>query len=149
MACKSIPKASPERLGSVPERPRRPPGVQGESPRATGDARKGNLERLGARRGDQTRRRVASESGKIKFSSCCAFAKHRRSNCLSFFVDSLLFLQSLRTLESAAPASKNKGSALHAPSRVARAIQPRKTTKINPKIDAKSSKITFRSGQCR
>ena len=61
----------------------------------------------------------------------------------------LLFLQSLRTLESAAPASKNRGSALHAPSRVARAMQPRKTTKINPKIDAKSSKITFRSGQCR
>ena len=62
--------------------PRRPPGVPGESQRATGDARKGTLERLGARRGDQNRRQVASESGKIEFSSCCAFAKHRRSNWL-------------------------------------------------------------------
>ena len=59
------------------------------------------------------------------------------------------FLQSLRTLESAAPASKNRGSALHAPSRIARTMQPRKTTKIGPKIDAKSSKITSRSGQCQ
>ena len=91
MACKSVPKASAERLGSVPERPRCPPGVPGESPRASGDARKGTLERLGARQGDQNRRQVASESGKIEFSLCCAFAKHRRSNCLSFFVDFCCF----------------------------------------------------------
>ena len=41
VACKSVPKASPERLGSVPERPRRPPGVPGGSPRAPRNARKG------------------------------------------------------------------------------------------------------------
>ena len=64
-----------------------------------------------------------------------------------FFVDFRrfsLFRRSLRTLESAAPASKNRGSALRAPSRVARAMQPRKTTKIGPKIDPKSSKIASR-----
>ena len=48
VACKSVPKASPERLGSVPERPRRPPGVPGESPSATQDARKGARERAEA-----------------------------------------------------------------------------------------------------
>ena len=80
MACKSIPKASPERLGSVPERPRRPPGVPGESPRATQDVRKGALERLDARRGEQNRRQVVSEIGKIAFSSCCASATHRQTD---------------------------------------------------------------------
>ena len=56
-----------------------------------------------------------------------------------------LFRRSLRTLESAASASKNRGSALRAPSRVARAMQPRKTTKTGFKIDPKSSKIASRS----
>ena len=91
MACKSIPKASPERLGSVPERPRRPPGVPGESPRATRDARKGALERLGACRGDQNRHRVASGSGKNELSSCSAFAKHRRSDFSWIFADCRCF----------------------------------------------------------
>ena len=54
-------RASRRRLGSVPERPRRPPGGPGESSRATRHARKDALERLGARRGDQNRRQVASE----------------------------------------------------------------------------------------
>ena len=57
----------------------------------TRDARKGALERLGARRGDQNRRQVASESGKIAFSACSAFAKHRRSAFLSIFVDFRFF----------------------------------------------------------
>ena len=40
MASKSVPKASRERLGSFPERPRRAPGVPGGSPRVPRDARK-------------------------------------------------------------------------------------------------------------
>lgn len=79
VACKSVPKASPERLGSVPECP--------ESCQGTRDARTGALERLGACRGDQNRHRVASESGKIEISSCSAFAKHRRSDFSSIFID--------------------------------------------------------------
>ena len=97
------PKSTQNRSRDPLGRPRgvkeRPEGVSGASqehpgasPASSGSAwriskgdrgpRKGTLERLGARRGDQTRRHVASESGKIEFSSCCAFAKHRRSNWL-------------------------------------------------------------------
>ena len=91
MASKSVPKASRERLGSVPERPRHALGASGESPRVPPVARKGTLERLGARQGGQNRRQVASGSGKIEFSSRCAFAKHRRSDFSSIFVDSRFF----------------------------------------------------------
>ena len=72
----------------------------------------------------------------------------RKASPKQFFVDFRqfsVFLQSLRTLESAAPASKNRGSALRAASRVARAMQPRKTMKIGSKIDPKSSEIASRS----
>ena len=47
-----------------------------------------------------------------------------------FWIDS----PSLRTLESTAPASKNKGSALRTASPVAHTLQPRKTTKIDLKM---------------
>ena len=60
--------------------------------------------------------------------------------CLSILV--VVFSQSLRTLQSTAHASKNRGSALRAASRVARAMLPRKTLKIDPKVDPKSSKIS-------
>ena len=53
VASKSVPKASRERLGSVPERPRRAAGASEGSPRVPRDARKGALERPGVRRGDQ------------------------------------------------------------------------------------------------
>ena len=53
VASKSVPKASRERLGSVPERPRRAAGASGGMPRMPRDARKGALEGLGACRGDQ------------------------------------------------------------------------------------------------
>ena len=68
VASKSVPKASRERLGSVPERPRRAAGASGGSPRVPRDARKGALERLGARRGDQNRRQVASGNKKFELS---------------------------------------------------------------------------------
>ena len=72
--------ASRERLGSVSERPRRPPGASGGSPWAPRDAGKSARERLGACRGDQNRRQVASRSEKIEFVSRGAFAKHHRSD---------------------------------------------------------------------
>ena len=53
MASKSVPKASREGLWSVPEHPRRAAGASGWSLTAPRDARKGALERPGARRGDQ------------------------------------------------------------------------------------------------
>ena len=71
----------------------------------------------------------------------------RETSSKRFFVDFCRFsvlLRSLRTLESTAPASKNRGSALRAASRVARARQPRKTIKIGAKINPKSSKIASR-----
>ena len=85
VATKSVPMASRERHGSVSGRPWRAPGAPRDSPRAPQDARGGARERLGARRGNQNRRQVASESGKIAFSSCSAFAKHRRSDASSIF----------------------------------------------------------------
>ena len=48
VASKSVPKASRERLGSVPERPRRAAGASGGTPRVPRDARKGAPKRLGA-----------------------------------------------------------------------------------------------------
>ena len=47
----------------------------------------------------------------------------------------------LRTLQSTAPASKNEGAAHRAARRVARAMLPRKTTKIDCKIDPKSIEV--------
>ena len=88
-------RASRRRLGSVSGAsqsvPGRSPGGPGESPRATRHARKFALERLGARRGDQNRRQVASEKGKIELSACSAFAKHRRSDFSSIFVNFRFF----------------------------------------------------------
>ena len=95
------------------------------------------------RRPKSTPSRVRERKNRV-FSALCV----REALSERFFVDFrrfLFFLQSLRTLESAAPVSKNRGSALRAASRVARAMQPRKTSKIDPKIDQKSSKIASRS----
>ena len=57
------------------------------------DARKGALERLGARRGDQNRRQVASGSGKIEFSSRRALAKHCRIDFSSILVNFRVFCE--------------------------------------------------------
>jgi len=53
---------------------------------------------------------------------------------------SLLSLR-VRTLQSTAPASKNEGLAHRAARRVDRTICPRKTTKIDRKIDPKSIEV--------
>ena len=68
----------------------------------------------------------------------------REATAEPFFVDFLGFsalLRSLRTLESTAPASKNEGSALRFASRVARALRPRKTTKIGLGIHAEAPEM--------
>ena len=91
MASKSVPKASREGLWSVPEHPRRAAGASGWSLTEPRDARKGALERPGARRGDQNRRQVASGGGKIELFLRCAFAKRRRSDVSSIFVDFRFF----------------------------------------------------------
>ena len=145
VACKSVPKASRERLGSVPERPRRAPGVPGGSPRAPRDAIKGALERPGARRGDQNRRQVASGSEKIEFFSHGSFAQAFRSDdSFHDFGQFSVFSQNAKSLFRTTPASKNRGSALRAASLDARLLQPRKTSKIDPKINPKSSKTASR-----
>ena len=116
VASKSVPKASRERLGSVLGRPWRGPGAPKKPLRVPREARKGALERLGARQGGQNRYQVASGSEKIEFFLA---QRIRKAPSERFFIDFCRFsgfLQSLRTLESIAPASKNKGSALRAAS---------------------------------
>ena len=116
-ASKCDPKASRECLGSVPERPRRAPGVPGGSPRTHRDVRKDALERPGAGRDDPNRRQVASRSGKIEFSSRCAFAKHRRSDFSPIFVDFRFFCEVCKPLKVLRlAAGKNRGPTLRAAS---------------------------------
>ena len=62
--------------------------------------------------------------------------KRHRNDSLSIFNDFLFSSQTLRTLGSAAPASKNKGSAFRAASRVTRAKEPRIMTENGFRIDA-------------
>ena len=133
-ASRGRPGASPARRGSVRRVAKGAPGRQKGRPGAPGSM---------PRRPKSTPSRVRERKNRV-FSALCV----REALSERFFVDFrrfLFFLQSLRTLESAAPVSKNRGSALRAASRVARAMQPRKTSKIDPKIDQKSSKIASRS----
>ena len=78
---------------------------------------------------------LLSHARKRKKTTFCTQSVHEAS-LDQFFVNFGGFSicrQSLRTLESTAPASKNKGSALCAESRVAHALQPRKSYQIGPK----------------
>ena len=87
----SVRKAFRERLGSVAEHPRRAPGSPGGAPRAARDARKSAEERLGTLRGCQNRRQVAPGSANIELFSRGSFAKRRRSDRPSFFIDFWFF----------------------------------------------------------
>ena len=125
--------ASPACPGSARGVPESAPGRQKERPGALGSA----LRRL-----KSTPSRCHERKNRVFLAR-----RVRKALPKQFFIDFpqfSVFLQSLRTLESAAPASKNRGSALRAASQVARARQPRKTIKIAPKIDPKSSKIASR-----
>ena len=132
-ASRERPGASPAPSGSARRVAKGDPGRQKGRPGAPGSA---------PRRPKSTPSRVRERKNRV-----FCVQRIRKASSERFFVDFRrfsLFRRSLRTLESAAPASKNRGSALRAPSRVARAMQPRKTTKIGPKIDPKSSKIASR-----
>ena len=129
MTSKSVLQASRERLGTSPARPR--------SVRRVLEGGSGHQKDRRERFGSVPRRpkSLLSHARKRKKTTFCAQSVHEAS-LDHFFVNFGGFWicrQSLRTLESTAPASKNKGSALCAASRVAHALQPRKSTKIGPK----------------
>ena len=139
---KSIP-GYPEALGTPHDIQERPAGVSGASGHVPGtfqERPESPRRRLGTpkRPPGKVRERaksLLSHARKRKKTTFCAQSVHEAS-LDQFFVNFGGFSicrQSLRTLESTAPASKNKGSALCAASRVAHALQPRKSTKIGPK----------------
>ena len=116
MARKKVPKGTPERQTGRPGAPRSAP----RRPKST-----------------PSRARERKHRVLVVRPGCNAVSKRIFVNLYRFSV----FSQSLRTLRSTAHASKNRGSAHRAASRVARATGPRKTTKIGPEIGSKSSKI--------
>ena len=138
-----------------------PEGVSGASRERLGASpgRKGSAQ--GVTRGTLGRQEMrpgASRSAPRRPKSTPSRARERKNRVLvarpgcnavskRIFVDFCrfsVFSQSLRTLRSTAHASKNRGSAHRAASRVARAMLPQKATKIDPKIDPKSSKMASR-----
>ena len=128
MTSKSVLQASRERLGTSPARPR---SVRRVAESGSGHQKDG----LGGF-GSVPRRpkSLLSRARKRKKTTFCAQSVHEAS-LDQFSVNFGRFSicrQSLRNLESTAPASKNKGWALCAASRVAHALQPRKSTKIGP-----------------
>ena len=143
---KSTPDQPGEALGTPHDIPEHPAGVPGASGHVPGTSQE-RPEILEGGSGHQKDRRerfgsvprrpksLLSHARKRKKTTFCAQSVHEAS-LDQFFVNFGGFSicrQSLRTLESTAPASKNKGSALCAASRVAHALQPRKSTKIGPK----------------
>ena len=129
MTAKSVLQASRERLGTSPARSR--------SVRRVLEGGSGHQKDRRERFGSVPRRpqSLLSHARKRKKTTFCLQSVHE-ALLDQFFVNFNGFSicrQSLRTLESTAPASKNKGSALCAASRVAHALQPRKSTKIEPR----------------
>ena len=143
---KSTPNQPGEALGTphdIQERPAGVPGASGHVPGTSQERPESPRRRLGTPKKpagkvrDMPRRpkSLLSHARKRKKTTFCTQSVHEAS-LDHFFVNFGGFWicrQSLRTLESTAPASKNKGSALCAASRVAHALQPRKSTKIGPK----------------
>ena len=128
------PGASPARRRSVRRVAKATPGRQKGRPGAPGSA---------PRSPKSTPSRVRDRKNRVFFA-----LRDRDASSERFFVNFcrfLVFSQSAKCLFRTTPASKNRGSALRAASLVARLLQPRKTSKINPKIDQKSSKIASRS----
>ena len=129
MASKSVPQAPRHRPSTSPARPR---SIQ-RVPESGSGHQKDRLEGFGSV--PRRPKSWLSRTRKRKKTTFCAQSVHEAS-LDHFFVNFgpvLICRQSLRTLESTVPASKNKGSALCAASRVAHALQPRKRTKIGPK----------------
>ena len=143
---KSTPNQAGEALGTprdIQERPAGVPGASGHVPGTSQERPESPRRRLGTPKRPPGRVRERAETPKIiaeprpevKKTIFCAQSVHEASLDQSFanFGRFSICRQSLRTIESTAPASKNKGSALCAASRVAHALQPRKTTEIGPK----------------
>ena len=132
MAAKSVQAASRERLGRFQEHPeslQRRLRTPEKAPRSTRE------------RAEATRIDAKSCPG-TKNSSFSREARARSSIAVIFRRNLAILGLSAKsaTLESTAPANKNEGSAVRATSRVARAMYPRKTTKIRIIINAKASK---------
>ena len=128
------PGASPARRGSVRRVAKGAPGRQKGRPGASGSA---------PRRPKLMPSRIRGRKNRVFFA-----LRVREASSERFFVDFCrfsVFSQSAKCLFRTTPASKNRGSALRAASLVARLLQPRKTSKIDPEIDQKSSKIVSRS----
>ena len=127
VASKSVPKASQERSGTSAARPgsarRVPKGAPGRQKMRPGGS--GSLSRRPKSMPSQARNRknLVFRARLVRE----AVSERSRTNFGRFSVS----LQSLRTLESTAPASKNKGSALSGASRVVHAMQLQKSTKIH------------------
>ena len=127
VASKSVPKASQERSGTSAARPgsarRVPKGAPGRQKRRLGGS--GSLSRRPKSMPSQARNRknLFFRARLVRE----AVSERSRTN----FGRLSVWLQSLRTLESTAPASKNKGSALSGASPVAHAMQLQKTAKID------------------
>ena len=127
VASKSVPKASQERSGTSAARPgsarRVPKGAPGRQKRRPGGS--GSLSRRPKSMPSHARKRK-HQVFRAQLVREAALERFRTD-----FGRFSVSLQSLRALESAAPASKNKGSALSGASPVAHAMQLKKTTKID------------------
>ena len=93
------------------------------------------------RRGDQNRRQVVLRSNERDSSYAWLVRKPSSGHFFDEMCRFSLLSLRVRTLQSTAPASKNEGLAHRAARRVDRTICPRKTTKIDRKIDPKSIEV--------
>ena len=141
VAPQSVPKVSMERLRGVSGRPRYASRASEESPTALQDAKKGRPQTSG----NAPRRPKSTGSRAQERKSRAFYAKLvREARLKQFCVDFLRCLalsRNSKTLFRTAPAGKNKGLAHRAARRLGRTMRPRKTSKIDPKIDPKSSRI--------
>ena len=129
-APKARPRTAPGATRSSPAHPKCRPGAPRSVPRRTTSTPHSCP---GAKTSSFFARRVHEAWSERVFVDFCPFS---------------FFLQSLRTLQSTAAASKNRGSAMRAARRVACATQTRKTPKIDPQIDPNSPKIAKKGTRC-
>ena len=136
-----IPEASWKHLGAPPARP----GIAREVPKSRPGRQEDRPGAPGSAPRPPTSTPSRARARKIRFFPArlvCEVSSQRFSVDFCTFSG---FPLSLRTLQSTAPDGKIKGSTTCATSHVARAMLPRKTTKIDPKINPKSSEIASRA----
>ena len=132
--------ASRECLGASPTRPsiarrvrKGDPGRKKErsdSPRSVPGRRESTPSRIRERKNQVSLVRLVREA--------------MAEQCFTVVYRFSAFSSSPRTLQSTAPASKNRGAPLRAGIQVAHAMEPRKTTEMDPGFDLKASKIAPR-----